>query len=255
MNKPRYKTWIRTRLLLLLSILTAVSVLLSLLSVFNRLFAIFVIPAGAFGYILLLLALAKWRFSESGGNYQSKIHRLIASRAEGGRILDIGCGSGHLLSLIARRLPESELVGIDYWGGNWEYSKELCIRNFKAENIRNKVEFRKETASNLPEDIGMFDCVVSCMTFHEVRDVGDKTVSIREALKHLKPGGKFVFIDLFRSPMYYPDYGKIDQAIASRNGVVTERAKLSELLDLPFPLKHRQALGYAELIAGRMDGA
>jgi ubiquinone/menaquinone biosynthesis C-methylase UbiE len=124
---------------------------------------------------------------------------------EGDRILDIGCGSGHLLSKIAKRHPEAELVGIDYWGDDWEYSKDLCINNFRAENIRNKVEFRKETASNLPDDIGMFDCVVSCLTFHEVKDVNDKTVSIREALKHLKTGGKFVFIDLFQDPKYYPD--------------------------------------------------
>ena len=157
-----------------------------------------------------------------------------------------------MLAKIAKQHPEAELVGIDYWGDNWEYSKELCIHNFKAENIVNKVEFRKETASNLPDDLGMFDCIISCLTFHEVQDVKDKTIPIREALRHLKKGGAFIFIDLFQDPKYYPERNKIDNVIESQNGIVTERKSLSEILELPFPLKHKKVLGYAELIAGRI---
>jgi ubiquinone/menaquinone biosynthesis C-methylase UbiE len=192
------------------------------------------------------------RFSKIGGDYQNKIHDMIVSRIEGDRILDIGCGSGHLLSKIAKQNPEAELVGIDYWGDNWEYSKELCIKNFSIENINNKVEFRKETASNLPDDIGMFDCIVSCLTFHEVQDVNDKTLSIYEALRHLKKGGKFIFIDLFQDPKYYLERKNIDKAIESQNGIITEQIVLSEKMELPFPLKNKKVLGYAEMITGRI---
>lgn len=251
-NKPEYKTWIRTKPIIVFSILTAVSLLLSLFSFMNILFLIFIIPTFIFGYILLIIGVSRWRFSKRGGDYQNRIHQLIVSRVEGDRILDIGCGSGHLLSKIAKRHPEAELVGIDYWGDDWEYSKDLCINNFRAENIGNKVEFRKETASDLPDDIGMFDCVVSCLTFHEVKDVNDKTVSIREALKHLKTGGKFIFIDLFQDTKYYPDPRKIDQVIESQNGIVTERIRLSKTMELPFPLKHKKVLGHAEMISGRI---
>jgi len=252
MNQPKYKTWVRSKALITFSVLTAISVLLSLLSFISVLFLIFIIPTLLFGYILLIVGVTGWRLSEIGGDYQNKIHQLIASKVEGNRILDIGCGSGHLLSIIAKQNPESELVGIDFWGDNWEYSKELCINNFRAENITNKVEFRKETASNLPDDLGMFDCIVSCMTFHEVQDVNDKTISIDEALRHLKKGGRFIFLDLFQDPKYYPERKKIDKVIASQNGRVTERKSLSEVIQLPFPLKHKKVLGYAEIITGRM---
>lgn len=80
-------------------------------------------------------------FSRGGGDYQNKIHQLIGSEVAGEKILDIGCGSGHLLSIIAKQNPKSELVGIDYWGDNWEYSQELCLNNFRAENIKNPVGY------------------------------------------------------------------------------------------------------------------
>jgi len=252
MNKAKYKTWIRTKRIIIFSVLTAISLLLALLSFLNLLFLLFIIPGFTFGYILLIIGVSKFRLSKFGGDYQSKIHNLIASRVDGERILDVGCGSDHLLSIIAKQNPESELVGIDYWGDNWEYSKELCINNFKAENIKNKVEFRKATASNLPDDIGMFDCVVSCFTFHEVQDVNDKTISICEALKHLRKGGKFIFIDVFQDPKYYPEPEEIDTAIKSKNGIITDRISLSKMMDLPFPLNHKKVLGYAEMITGRI---
>ena len=127
-NKPKYKTWIRTKPIILFSILTAVSLLLLLLSFVQILFLVFIIPTFVFGYILLIVGLSRLRFSKMGGDYQNKIHDLIVSKVEGDRILDIGCGSGHLLAKIAKQHPEAELVGIDYWGDNWEYSKELCKR-------------------------------------------------------------------------------------------------------------------------------
>ena len=220
-NKTKYKTWIRTKPIIIFSILTLISLLFLLLSVLSILFLVFIIPTFIFGYILLIVGVSRLRFSKMSGDYQNKIHHLIVSKVEGDRFLDIGCGSGHLLSKIAKLNPESELVGIDYWGDNWEYSKDLCINNFRAENIFNKVEFRKETASKLPDDIGMFDCIVSCLTFHEVQDVNDKTISIYEALGHLKTEGKFVFIDLFQDPKYYPEREKIDKVIESQKAIIT----------------------------------
>jgi SAM-dependent methyltransferase len=252
MNKAKYKTWIRTKPIIIFLILTAISILFLILSVVNSLFLIFIIPTFIFGYILLIVGVSRLRFSKMGGDYQNKIHQMIVSKVEGDRIMDIGCGSGHLLSKIAKQNPESELVGIDYWGDNWEYSKELCINNFRAEKIMNKVEFRKETASNLPDDIGMFDCIVSCLTFHEVQDIDDKTISIYEALGHLKKDGKFIFIDLFNDPKYYPESKKINKAIESQNGIITERISLSKTMELPFTLKHKKVLGYAEMITGRI---
>jgi len=250
MHRPKYKPWIRSKAVAIFGVLTLVTIVLSFFAFINLIFLLFIVPAVVFCYIFLIVGMSRLWFSRIGGDYQSKIHSLIVSRIVGTRILDIGCGSGHLLSKIAKTKPESELVGIDYWGDDWEYSKELCIGNFKAENITNKVEFRKETASNLPNDLGNFDCIVSCLTFHEVKDVEDKTISINEALRHLNKGGKFIFLDLFRDNKYYTVYKQIEEAIKNSQCTITEKLGLSDILNLPFPLKHTKVLGNAELIVG-----
>lgn len=50
-----------------------------------------------------------------------------------GKILDIGTGSGSLIIKLAKNFPKSFLTGIDYWGGNWEYSKAKCQQNAEIE--------------------------------------------------------------------------------------------------------------------------
>lgn len=252
MIKPNYKTWIRTKAIVIFSILVVISLSFLLCSFFSPWFLFFIIPTFIFSYILLIISLSKYQFSTKGGNYQAKIHSLIVQEVTGSKILDIGCGSGHLLSQIAKLNPEADLTGIDYWGENWEYSKELCENNFHIENISNKYTFRKETASNLPEDIGRFDCIVSCLTFHEVNDVKDKTVPIAEALMHLRHRGKFVFFDLFQDRKLYPDYSKIEEVIRLQHGVITKRYSLSNAMKLPFPLNHKKVLRYAEIIIGEI---
>lgn len=59
------------------------------------------------------------------------------------------------------------------------------------------VTFQKASAATLPFDDNSMDVVVSNLVFHEVGDVKDKKEVIREALRVVKKGGKFVFQDLF----------------------------------------------------------
>lgn len=204
--------------------------------------------------MLFVVGLARWRFSPSGGDYQNRVHQLIVSRVEGERILDVGCGSGHLLAEIARAHPAASLVGLDFWGSNWEYSKELCEANFRAEGFEGRADFVRGTASNLSSTLGQFDSVVSTMTFHEVQDTADKTVSLRQAIGRLAPAGVFVFIDLFGDASFYPDPTAIDAAINESGAHITEQTALGNLMPMPYPLKHKRVLGHAKLIAGQKPG-
>jgi len=252
--RPRYKTWVRTRPIVIFSIIVAVSLALSALVVVHWLFLAFLVPAAIFGYILLIVGLSRWRFTSAGGDYQDRVHQLIVTRAQGDRVLDVGCGSGHLVAEIARARPAATLTGLDFWGENWEYSQELCEANLRSEGFSDRVRFVRGTASNLPAELVTFDTIVSCMTFHEVRDVDDKTVSLRQAVGRVAPGGRFVFIDLFGDKSFYPEPAAIAAAIEAVGGVIDERAPLSDFLPLPFPLRHGKVLGHAQLIAGHRAG-
>ena len=235
---------------MIFTILVGACIGLSAMAFWSLYFLLFLLPAPVFGYILLIVGMSRWRFSRAGGDYQDRVHQLLVRRVNGDRVLDVGCGSGHLLAEIARTRPSAVLVGLDYWGDDWEYSRELCVANFRAEGFEDRATFVRGTASSLPADLGQFDTVVSCLTFHEVADIDDKTVSLRQALAHVTPGGRFAFIDLFGDSKFYPESAAIEAAITESGGVVEERTSLGDLMPLPFPLKHKRVLGHAQLITG-----
>jgi SAM-dependent methyltransferase len=202
-----------------------------------------------FLYIAIVLTWTTHRLGPRGGDVQGKIHQLlIDSVGNEGRLLDVGCGSGQLLIRFAKSAP-GDYVGLDYWGDDWEYSRAQAERNAELEGVQG-VRFLKGSASRLPFAGAGFDRVVSCMTFHEVRDVADKTVSVAEALRVLKPGGRFAFVDLFDDPKLYDGRGHVLKVIASNGGEIESSRSLSELLDLRFPLNLAQVLKHAVLVTG-----
>ena len=57
---------------------------------------------------------------------------------DGGKGLDIGCGSGALTIACAKRNPKASFTGIDRWGKEYApFSKNLCESNSKAEGVGN----------------------------------------------------------------------------------------------------------------------
>ena len=80
---------------------------------------------------------------------------------EGGRCLDVGCGSGALAIAVGKRNPRAEIVGIDRWGREYaSFSKALCERNAKAEGAA-RISFRQGDATRLDFPDEHFDAVVS----------------------------------------------------------------------------------------------
>jgi ubiquinone/menaquinone biosynthesis C-methylase UbiE len=59
----------------------------------------------------------------------------------------------------------------------------------------------------LPHSDNVFDVAISNLVFHEVHNVRDKKELIKEALRVVKKGGKFIFQDLF---LWKAVYGEID---------------------------------------------
>ena len=57
----------------------------------------------------------------------------------------------------AKRYQNAFVTGIDYWGGMWEYSINMCMENAKIEGVADRINFQKATASDLPFNDGYFD--------------------------------------------------------------------------------------------------
>ena len=168
----------------------------------------FLIAGLFFGIISLYFGLAYRLFSPHGGDLQERVQALLVENIECPRdkplkVLDIGCGNGPLSIIAARRFSNAHVVGTDYWGKNWDYSIDVCNTNAGIAGVADRVEFRQADAQKLPFENDRFDLVVSNFVFHEIRGVKDKRAPLREALRVLKPGGRFVFQDLFLLQPYF----------------------------------------------------
>lgn len=250
MNKPAYSTWIRKKKIALFWILSVSIVALgamgSLLFLPLGLICLFAAP---FLYIAFVISLAAYRFGVHGGDFQNKIHKsLTGFLTPTGRVLDVGCGSGNLIIKIAKE-NRSNHVGLDFWGSDWEYSRNQCVQNAQLEGVEG-IDFKKGSASKLPFESDSFENVVSCLTFHEVRDVQDKTKPVKEAIRVLKPDGRFAFFDLFNDPQHFGSLDSVKKTIEHNQGKIEITTEYSKMENLPFPLNTPKVLKYAVLITG-----
>jgi SAM-dependent methyltransferase len=249
-ERPVYPTWIRSsRTVTFWLLAVGIVVLAVVVAPFWRPAPAIALLATPFLYIAGVLTLTAHRLGPRGGDVQGAIHQLVIETVGSkGRLLDVGCGSGQLLIRLAKSAP-GDYVGIDFWGSDWHYSQSRAERNAALEGVQG-VEFERGSASKLRFADGEFGRVVSCLTFHEVRDVEDKTVSIAEALRVLEAGGRFAFVDLFDDPGFYRGRGEVVKAIESAGGRIDSCRRLSECLDLRFPLNLAKVLKYAVLVSG-----
>ena len=108
-------------------------------------------------------------------------------------VLDVGCGTGLLLRLLAGRLPETEgLLGIDAAAGMVAAATSL------ANDPR--LSFSVGVAEQLPYSDESFDLVVSSTSFDHWVDQG---AGLDECARVLAPSGRLVLTDLF-SPLLVP---------------------------------------------------
>jgi len=176
------------------------------------------IACAVFFLAFVYFVYARYRFSPKGGNIQSRLQDLLVDRLEwdgNGRAIDIGCGNGSVTIMTAKKFPTAQVTGIDYWGGLWEYSKNVSERNAEIEGVAGRVTFQRASASALPFEDDFFDAVTSNVVFHMVSDVKDKRELIKEALRVVKKGGKFAFQDLFLWKRVYGDLDGLLETIRS----------------------------------------
>ena len=212
--KPDYKNWMPKGMvlgtlagtlgsLLLFFVLGCTHLLSGKLK--TVLFVTFLILTVILALVTLWMTLMYRAFSYNGKRQMSK--QIIEGIAEyvtipdGGKGLDVGCGSGALTIAAAKRNPNASLCGIDRWGKEYaSFSKTLCESNAAAEGVAN-VAFRQGDATHLKYPDESFDAVMSNYVYHNIPSK-DRQAILLETLRVLKKGGTFALHDIFSKSKY-----------------------------------------------------
>ena len=138
----------------------------------------------------------------------------------GGKCLDVGCGSGALAIAVAKRNPKAEVIGVDRWGKEYaSFSKSLYESNAKAEGVSH-VYFSQGDATKLRFPDEIFDAVTSNYVYHNIP--GDRQAYLLETLRTLKKGGTFAIHDI----MSRSRYGDMQAFVKKLKDMGYEKAEL-----------------------------
>ena len=111
----------------------------------------------------------------------------------GESVLDIGCGTGTLTSMIAQRMTgRGSVFGIDLSPRMVEVAKE------RAREQGNQVEYKVCSSLTLPFDNQTFDVVVTSLVYHQMMSRQERVRTLGEIRRVLKPGGRYIAAEFAR---------------------------------------------------------
>ncbi len=134
---------------------------------------------------------ANMTFLEAGAN----LDKVMVQRGQinpDSVVIDVGCGSGTIAMGLCRATG-CRVTGVDLSGVR--IANAIDALKEQPEDVRNKVTFKKGSATDLPIEDGTFDRAWSQATIYHVPD---KVKVLEEVYRVLKPGGIFVFDDLIK---------------------------------------------------------
>ncbi len=105
------------------------------------------------------------------------------------RVLDLGCGSGTLISRIAGLNPDAEIYGVDLS----ERMVQVSAERFKG---MQNVHIALGTAVKIPTPDNYVHCLMSNLALHHVPPA-ERDACAAEIARVLKPGGRLVYTDMF----------------------------------------------------------
>jgi ubiquinone/menaquinone biosynthesis C-methylase UbiE len=113
----------------------------------------------------------------------------VARYCRGGRILDVGMGTGRLLLVLRRSVPDAQLAGVDISPGMVSKARA----NVERAGSSGTIELREAAAAALPFPDGAFDLAVSTGSIHHWKD---PVAGLDEMYRVLRPGGYALLYDV-----------------------------------------------------------
>jgi SAM-dependent methyltransferase len=111
-----------------------------------------------------------------------------AELADGLSVLEVGCGTGNVITRVARARPRVKAVGCD------PDARALARARKKARGLAG-ITFDRGYVQELPYGDGEFDRVLSSMMWHHL-DEDVKVQAAQEIFRVLRPGGSLHLVDI-----------------------------------------------------------
>jgi len=162
------------------------------------------IPALNVG-LALAASVADYLYASRFGKFAVWAEILLSLHLRGDeRVLDLGCGRGAVLLMVAKLLPRGRAVGIDLWktsdqSGN---SFEVTRRNAQLESVADRVELRTGDMRALPFEDESFDLVLSSLAIHNIPDAAGRAKAIDDTVRVLRRGGRVLIVDINATSEY-----------------------------------------------------
>jgi 2-polyprenyl-3-methyl-5-hydroxy-6-metoxy-1,4-benzoquinol methylase len=112
---------------------------------------------------------------------------LAADLTRGGRVIDVACGGGKWLIAMARRFPETQLVGVEFEPD----SVERATRHVTEAGLEDRIRIEARTIPDMPFQ-QEFDLVYLQDALHELPD---PSASLRASWAAVAPGGRLVVLE------------------------------------------------------------
>ena len=147
------------------------------------------------------------------------------------RLLDVGCGSGAVLSLL--RVTEARFTGVDYSAALVEVARRHVVG----------AEFRQAEARKLPFEDELFDAVLCNGVFLYFSDLDYANAALEEMVRICRIGGRIFVTDV-------PDLAKKQSCLEARRranaSVVPEHLYYAKTFFTEFAAKHSLVVTLSE---------
>ncbi|MFC0542754.1 class I SAM-dependent methyltransferase [Kutzneria chonburiensis] len=130
---------------------------------------------------------AQWHRNLLVQDWLPRVPETAAKLRAGGHVADVGCGAGLAVTTLAEAFPSATFVGYDVSPA----AVEAARHHAKQAGIEDRVRFEvRDAAAGLPEH---FDVVT---TFDVVHDAVDPLGLLRSIREGLRPGGRYLCLDI-----------------------------------------------------------